>query len=102
VNHLEISNEFARQVSDRTHRHFQAMVMGELGADFLILTTLQKPRQTNPGQNVGLLGPRGDNAGQLRGACRRKLGVRGAVALPFHGDERTIGDREDMASMGAS
>jgi hypothetical protein len=66
MNHLEIGNELPGEITDSTHRHFDAIMTREFGSDFVTLAALEKPRQTNPGQNiVGILGPRGDDARQL-------------------------------------
>jgi hypothetical protein len=66
VNHLEIGNELPGEVTDGTHRHFDAIMTRKAGSDFVTLAALEKPRQTDPGQNiVGILRTRGDDARQL-------------------------------------
>ena len=67
VNHLEIGDEPSGEIPHRTGRRLDAMMAREIGSDLIVLAELQEPRQTHTGDNVvGILGPRGNDARQLR------------------------------------
>ena len=67
MNQLEIGDELLSQIPHRTSRRLDAMMARDLGSDLIVLAALQEPRQTHTGDNVvGILGPRGNDARQLR------------------------------------
>ena len=98
MNQLNVGDKLACQIAHGAPAQGDSVLAVEFVPDLLVLTAFQEPCHAYPNQHiVSMIGPGSDEPSKFLAAGRRELRMLRTVALPFHGQERSIAQGMDRA-----